>query len=185
MAKALDVSTRELDKDVEGQGKGAFPKKYCQSLLKRWRNVYGISKTVNRIDTLAAAQGRFNKAWLDFVSAMKLSGFFQDTFNEFGKMLNFLSSGSRDIIDNMRLQNEEFDKQMALVDELTAAEVASFDIRKKLIDEMLKHDFRKTRAEKAYEQYLKKRIKQEEEALAREKDVANYRAKNNRRFINS
>ena len=182
MAKSLDVSTRELDRMLKAGE--VLSEEVLPKFAKTMEDVYGIS-TVNRIDTLAAAQGRFNKAWLDFVSAMKLSGFFQDTFNEFGKMLNFLSSGSRDIIDNMRLQNEEFDKQMALVDELTAAEVASFDIRKKLIDEMLKHDFRKTRAEKAYEQYLKKRIKQGRKALAREKRCSELSCKNNRRFINS
>jgi tape measure domain-containing protein len=78
MAKSMDKGTRELDAMLKkGQviSEEVLPK-FAEMLEK----VYGI-ENVQMIDTLAAAQGRMNKAWLDFVEGLNATDTFKESFN--------------------------------------------------------------------------------------------------------
>lgn len=78
MATSIGVTTKELDKMLkagEVVSADVLPK-----FAETMERVYGI-EYVNRIDTLAAAQGRLNTSWLEFVKAIDASGDMKSFFN--------------------------------------------------------------------------------------------------------
>lgn len=82
MAKSLNVSVSQLDamlKKGEVLSEDALPK-FAAEVEK----AFGV-ENLERIDTLAAAQGRLSTAWVELVDAL-------DTESVFGTVLNFFTS---------------------------------------------------------------------------------------------
>jgi tape measure domain-containing protein len=89
MADAIGVSVSKLDemlKKGEILSADALPK-FADAL----EVAYGI-ESVEKVDTLVAAQNRLNNAWIEFVSDLDASKVFKDTLNflaeNLGKILN-------------------------------------------------------------------------------------------------
>jgi len=77
-AAAIGVSTVKLDEMLKkGQvlSSDVLPK-FADQLLK----AYGI-ENVTRVDNLAAAQGRLNTSWTEFIKSLKAASLFATTFN--------------------------------------------------------------------------------------------------------
>lgn len=158
MAKAVGVNTRELDRMLKAgeiMSEEVLPK-----FAKTMEEVYGI-ESVNRIDTLAAAQGRFNKAWLDWVAALKATKVFKESFDFVADGLNKSTGFTRTYIENLRLQNDELDKYFAILDDISVAELESKEQKEKAISVLKEYTHTQARAETAYYQYMKRRTDEE------------------------
>jgi tape measure domain-containing protein len=78
LALSMKKSTRELDSMLKkGQ---VISEEVLPEFARTLERVYGI-ESIRMIDTLAAAQGRMNKAWLDFVDALNATPTFKESFN--------------------------------------------------------------------------------------------------------
>lgn len=94
MADAIGVTISELDKMMkkgEVLSSMALPK-----FAEQLERAYGIEYVTN-IDTLAAAQGRMNTAWIEFVESIESSEIYIDVLNKFAKALTRIRDSWEDV----------------------------------------------------------------------------------------
>ena len=86
-AKAMNVTTAELT-DMLKKGKIASTD-FLPKFAKELERTYGID-TINRVDNLAAAQGRFNNEITLLIRDLDVAGFFKDFFDTLASGVKFV-----------------------------------------------------------------------------------------------
>ncbi len=105
MADAIGVTISELDKMMkkgEVLSSMALPK-----FAEQLERAYGIEYVTN-IDTLAAAQGRLNTSWTEFISSLESSGIYIDILNSLGKSLTNI----RDAFEGVSGKAKRFENEI-------------------------------------------------------------------------
>lgn len=158
MATSLGVATRELDKMLKsGQ---VMSEEVLPKFAQTMERVYGI-ENVNRIDTLAAAQGRMNKAWLDFVASLEASSLFKEAIGILTQLMNSASQGTRSLSENVRAQYESADKMFSIMDKMTLDEIARYKMREKAANDLRDETLLQKTAIAIVTDYMNKRITKE------------------------
>ena len=85
MANSLGLTTSELDKMLK-KGK-VISAEVLPKFAEELERTYGI-ETVDRVDTLTAAQGRLTTAWLEFVKALEGGDAFKKIIDKLTRLLS-------------------------------------------------------------------------------------------------
>lgn len=164
MADAMEVSISDLDKMLkkgEVLSSEALPK-FADALEK----AYGI-EAVNKVNTLAAAQGRLTTSWVQFVDELKASKAYIGIIDELNDALNQIAFTFRnpsirnDTEDYFDMLEKGFDKQgkafVNLIEQMDNAEKQGLPKSKKFFIEFVDSiGFSLKEAEILYEEYIRR-----------------------------
>ena len=152
MAKTVGVTTMELDAMLKS-GK-ILSEDVLPKFAKMVEQVYGI-ESVNKVNTLAAAQGRMKTSWIEFVDTLNAGGLFQSGIDKFTQVVNKLTEsigGSK--INYLKSQSDEFATFMKNLDEQTFSQFEkNKDNNRKTFLEYLKNN--KETANYAFQEWMK------------------------------
>jgi len=162
MAIAVGKNTRELDKMLKAGE--LLSEEIMPKFAKTMEEVYGIS-TITNINTLTAAQGRFNTQWLEFVKSLDQSDTFKGFLNFFTKFLNDVTylASTAEYADLKHLIGDK-EEVAAIVQDLKDIPYADLlslkDVTIKAVDEV--SGVRAWKARRFWEEYYDMRTKGEQ-----------------------
>ena len=159
MADAIGVSIRELDRMLkagEVLSSDALPK-FAVAL----EEAYGI-EAVNKVDTLAAAQGRLKTSWVEFVDELETSGAYIGTLNNFatalqrlGMLINWDFTNFQKLSKEASYQGDVIRKLTQRYDEFSIDKVNSeLDDLNKVIEEQRSLIYEVTQSESEWQKTL-------------------------------
>lgn len=159
MADAMGVTIRELDRMLkagEVLSSEALPK-FADALEK----AYGI-EAVDKVDTLAAAQGRLKTSWVEFVDELEASDVYKNTLNNLatalqrlGMLINWDFNNFQKLSKEASYQGDVIRELAKKYDEFSIYKVnAELDDLNKVIEEQKSLIYEVTQSESEWQKTL-------------------------------